>query len=116
MRAVHAARRADAGLRALNRLMAEDVGSGAFLHQSSRPPSWGAIDSRPDARRHPRADPMVLVGEGDELTPPARAAEEIAARDPRRARLVSVPQCGSLLSTLERPREVTSALLAWLQA
>jgi len=31
------------------------------------------------------------------------------------ARLVSVPDCGHM-STLERPREVTQALLAWLQA
>jgi pimeloyl-ACP methyl ester carboxylesterase len=30
------------------------------------------------------------------------------------ARLVTVPRCGHL-STLERPDEVTQALIAWLQ-
>ena len=60
-----------------------------------------------------RAPTLVLVGEDDELTPPERAAE--MAHGIAGARLVSVPQCGHL-STLERPREVTQALLAWLQA
>jgi pimeloyl-ACP methyl ester carboxylesterase len=55
----------------------------------------------------------VLVGADDELTPPEHAAE--MAQGIAAARLVSVPHCGHL-STLERPREVTSALLAWLQA
>jgi pimeloyl-ACP methyl ester carboxylesterase len=53
----------------------------------------------------------VLVGEGDELTPPERAAE-IAAGIPG-ARLTTVPQSGHM-STLEQPDEVTRALLAWL--
>ena len=110
MRAVHVSRRADAALRALNRLMAEDLGSGAFLRQQTA--IMGRIDSRPTLGRI-RAPTLVLVGEDDELTPPERAAE--MAHGIPAARLVSVPQCGHL-ATLERPREVTSALLAWLQA
>jgi pimeloyl-ACP methyl ester carboxylesterase len=110
MRAVHVSRRADAALRALNMLMAEDVGSGAFLRQQTA--VMGRIDSRPMLSSI-RAPTLVLVGEDDELTPPDRAAE--MAQGIPAARLVSVPHCGHL-STLERPREVTGALLAWLQA
>jgi len=54
----------------------------------------------------------VLVGEQDELTPPERAVE--MADGIRGAQLVTVPECAHL-STLERPREVTRALLEWLQ-
>jgi pimeloyl-ACP methyl ester carboxylesterase len=56
---------------------------------------------------------MVLVGEGDALTPP-QLAEEIAAAIPG-ARLVVVPACGHL-STMERPDEVNRALGEWLSA
>jgi pimeloyl-ACP methyl ester carboxylesterase len=90
--------------------MAEEVGSGAFLRQQTA--VIGRIDSGPTLSSI-RAPTLVLVGEDDELTPPDRAAE--MAQGILAARLVSVPQCGHL-STLERPREVTSALLAWLQA
>lgn len=110
VRAVHVSRRDDAGLRALNRLMAEDLGSAAFLRQQTA--VMGRIDSRPMLSSI-RAPTLVLVGEDDELTPPDRAAE--MAHGILAARLVSVPHCGHL-STLERPREVTGALLAWLQA
>ena len=110
VRAVHATRRADAELRALNRLMAEDVGSAAFLRQQTA--TMERSDSRPTLGSI-RAPTLVLVGEGDELTPPARAAE--IAQGIAAAHLVNVPLCGHL-STLERPREVTTALLAWLQA
>ena len=109
VRAVHATRRDDAALRALNRLMADDVGTGAFLRQQTA--IMGRSDSRPTLSSI-RAPTLVLVGEGDELTPPERAAE--MAQGIAAARLVSVPHCGHL-STLERPREVTTALLAWLQ-
>jgi pimeloyl-ACP methyl ester carboxylesterase len=53
----------------------------------------------------------VLVGDGDELTPPDRA-REIAEIVPN-ARLVVVPDCGHL-STLEQPDLVTAAMAAWL--
>jgi pimeloyl-ACP methyl ester carboxylesterase len=109
-RLVHRARREDATLRALFGLMADEVGPAAFIRQQTA--TMGRIDSRPTLGSI-RVPTLVLVGEGDELTPPERAAE--MAQGIAAAWLVSVPDCGHL-STLERPREVTSALLAWLQA
>ena len=52
-----------------------------------------------------------MVGDADELTPPA-AAQEIAAGISG-ARLVVIPQCGHL-STLERPDAVNAALIEWI--
>jgi pimeloyl-ACP methyl ester carboxylesterase len=107
-RTVHAAHRGDPQLRETNRLMAADTGAEAFLRQQT------AIMGRPDSRPTLAAigcPTLVLVGEQDELTPPARAVE--MAQGIRGAQLVTVPGCGHL-STLERPREVTRALLEWL--
>jgi len=56
---------------------------------------------------------LVLVGDGDELTPPV-LSEEIAAGIAD-ARLVVVPDCGHL-STIERPEAVNKALIDWLVA
>jgi pimeloyl-ACP methyl ester carboxylesterase len=53
----------------------------------------------------------VLVGDGDELTPPA-LAQEIAAGIAG-ARLVTVPDSGHL-STLEQPTAVTKLLVEWM--
>ena len=108
LRMVPAERRADVPLRELNRLMAEDVGPEAFARQQR------AIMGRADSRATLaliRCPTLVLVGEADELTPPQFAAE--IAGGISAARLVKVPSCGHL-STIERPREVTQALLEWL--
>ena len=108
-RMFHRLRRDDRELREINRLMAEEVGPEAFARQQT------AIMGRPDSRPGLAAigcPTLVLVGEQDELTPPARAVE--MADGIRGARLVTVPECGHL-STLERPREVTRALLDWLE-
>jgi pimeloyl-ACP methyl ester carboxylesterase len=107
-RLVHAARRADAALRQVFTLMAEEVGAAGFIRQQTA--ICGRIDSRPTLGSI-RCPTLVLVGEGDELTPPELAAE-IAAGVPG-ARLTTVPQCGHV-STLEQPDEVTRALLEWL--
>ena len=107
---VHRARQEDPALRRLVRLMAEDTGPEAFIRQQT------AIIRRPDSRPGLAAiacPTLVLVGDGDELTPPEHSAE-IAAGIPG-ARHVVVPDCGHL-STLERPRQVTRALVAWLRA
>jgi len=53
----------------------------------------------------------VLVGDGDELTPPS-LAQEIAAGISG-ARLVVIPRCGHL-STLEQPEAVNAALVEWV--
>jgi pimeloyl-ACP methyl ester carboxylesterase len=55
----------------------------------------------------------VLVGDGDELTPPA-LAQEIAAGITG-ARLVTVPDSGHL-STLEQPEAVNLALIDWMES
>jgi pimeloyl-ACP methyl ester carboxylesterase len=89
--------------------MAEETGPGAFLRETR------AIMTRADARPGLAAiacPTLVLVGDGDQLTPP-KLAEEIAAGI-RGARLVVVPNCGHL-STLERPAVVNQALVEWLE-
>ena len=109
-RLVHRARRADAQLRQVFVLMAEEVGAAGFIRQQT------AILGRADSRAtlgSIRCPTLVLVGESDELTPPERAAE-IAAGIPG-ARLTTVPHCGHM-STLEQPDEVARALLEWLEA
>ena len=59
-----------------------------------------------------RCPTLVLVGDGDELTPPALAGD--CGRH-RRPRLVVVPDCGHL-STMEQPDAVTRALAEWMAA
>jgi pimeloyl-ACP methyl ester carboxylesterase len=101
---VHASRREDAGLKALVEAMAAECGADAFMRQQT------ANMNRPDARPGLFAiacPTLVIVGEGDELTPPA-LAQEIAQGIPG-ARLEIVPDCGHL-STIERPEYVTGKL------
>jgi pimeloyl-ACP methyl ester carboxylesterase len=108
-RLVHRAHRTDGALREVCQLMAEEVGAAAFVRQQT------AILGRSDSRAtlgSIRCPTLVLVGDGDELTPPERAAE--IARGIAGAQLVTVPQSGHL-STLEQPQHVTRALLEWLQ-
>jgi pimeloyl-ACP methyl ester carboxylesterase len=109
VRMVHPLHRNDPQLREINKLMAEDVGPEGFLRQQT------AIMERPDSRPTLATilcPALVLVGEQDELTPLDRAVE--MAHGIRGAQLVTVPECAHL-STLERPREVTRALLEWLK-
>jgi pimeloyl-ACP methyl ester carboxylesterase len=107
---VHRNRQDDGKLRAIVRTMAEETGPQAFVRQQH------AIMTRPDCRPQLASihcPTLVLVGEGDELTPPA-LSEEIAAGIAG-ARLVRVPDCGHL-STLERPEAVSRALVEWIEA
>lgn len=106
---VHRDRRGDAALMDIVRAMADETGAEAFLRQQR------AIIGRADARPHLAAikcPTLVLVGDGDELTPP-HLSEEIAAGIAG-ARFVVIPDCGHL-STLERPTAVTAALVEWLE-
>ena len=106
---VHRNRQGDERLRVIVRTMAEETGPQAFVRQQR------AIMTRPDCRPQLasiRCPTLVLVGDGDELTPPA-LSEEIAAGIAG-ARLFRVPDCGHL-STLERPEEVNQALVEWLK-
>jgi len=107
---VHRNRHGDAALKEIVRTMAAATGPEAFLRQQQ------AIVGRPDSRPGLPAikcPTLVLVGEGDEATPP-ELAREIAAGIPG-SRLVTIPDSGHL-STLERPQAVTKALVEWMQS
>ena len=106
---VHRSRNGDAALKAAVRAMNEETGPDAYCRQQH------AIMGRPDSRPGFAAiacPTLVLVGDEDQLTPPALAHE--VANGIRGARLVVVPECGHL-STMERPQAVTQALLDWMR-
>jgi pimeloyl-ACP methyl ester carboxylesterase len=107
-RLVHPKYRSDQRLRQVFHQMADEVGVEGFVNQQAaniaRPdsrPSLGAI----------RCPTLVLVGDSDELTPPARAAE--IADGIAGARLLVVPDAGHS-SPIEQPVFVTQALLEFL--
>jgi pimeloyl-ACP methyl ester carboxylesterase len=107
---VHRRRHEDTELRALVELMAEEVGAAAFVRQQR------AIMGRPDSRLSLPAvtcPTLVLVGDGDELTPPEMATE-MAGLIPG-AQLHLVADSGHL-SPLEAPEATTARLLAWLES
>jgi pimeloyl-ACP methyl ester carboxylesterase len=109
-RFLHRDRRGDAALNRVIRDMADDTGVEAFARQEK------AIMTRPDSRpllASIRCPTLVLVGEGDELTP-SDLAKEITGGIAG-ARLVVVPNCGHL-STIEQPDAVNAALTEWLRA
>ncbi|MDE2294313.1 MAG: alpha/beta fold hydrolase [Gammaproteobacteria bacterium] len=109
-RLVHRSRHGDDRLRGIFRLMAEEVGTAAYARQQT------AIIGRPDSRPTLsviRCPTLVVVGDGDELTPPPVAAE--IANGIAGARLVTIADCGHAC-TLERPAAVTTALLEWARA
>lgn len=105
---VHRNRQHDEALKRRVRVMAEETGAEAFLRQQK------AIMTRPDMRpllASIACPTLVLVGDGDELTPP-QLSEEIAA-DIAGSRLVVVADCGHL-STMERPDAANGALVEWM--
>src|SRR6516164_3613994 len=105
---LHRNRQGDEALRARVRRMAEETGAQAFLRQQQ------AIMRRADTRPFLPAiecPTLVLVGDGDELTPPA-LSQEIAA-GVAGSRLVVIADCGHL-STMERPDSVNRALVEWI--
>jgi pimeloyl-ACP methyl ester carboxylesterase len=109
-RLVDKSRLNDAALRQVVRLMAQEVGPDGFARQQT------AIIGRPDSRpglSAIRCPTLVLVGDGDALTPPELASEMAAGI--HSARLVKVPGCGHL-STLEQPAAVSKALIELLQS
>jgi pimeloyl-ACP methyl ester carboxylesterase len=105
---VHRNRQGDEALRQRVRVMAEETGAQAFLRQTK------AIMTRPDVRPllpSIKCPTLVLVGDGDELTPPA-LSEEIASGIAG-SRLVVVADSGHL-STMEQPDAVNRALVQWM--
>jgi pimeloyl-ACP methyl ester carboxylesterase len=105
---VHRDRRGDEKLKRIVEMMGEETGADAFIRQQHA--IMGRADSRPSLAAI-RCPTLVMVGDADELTPPA-AAQEIAAGISG-ARLVVIPQCGHL-STLEWPDAVNVALVEWI--
>ena len=106
---VHEDRREDTGLRTIVDEMFFDVGPEAHIRQQTA--IMDRVDRRPDLSSI-RCPALIVVGDGDQLTPPALAKE--IAEGIGRARLAIVPECGHL-STLEQPIFVTRALVEWLQ-
>jgi pimeloyl-ACP methyl ester carboxylesterase len=105
---VHKERVGDAALKEVVLEMGRMSGPDAFVRQQR------AIMGRPDSRPGLPAiacPTLVLVGDGDQLTPP-ELAQEMADLIPG-ARRVTVPQSGHL-STLEQPQAVTAALVEWM--
>ena len=106
---VHKDRQGDMALKKEVAQMAILAGAEAFARQQQ------AIMTRPDSRPSLPAikcPTLVLVGEGDQLTPP-HLAEEMASLIPG-SRHVVVPDSGHL-STMEQPEAVTRALVEWLR-
>jgi pimeloyl-ACP methyl ester carboxylesterase len=96
-------------LKGVIRIMAREVGAEAVVRQLK------AIKTRQDSRPllvEIGCPTLVLVGEGDTLTPP-ELAKEISA-DILGSKLVVVPGCGHL-STIEKPDAVNKALSEWLE-
>jgi pimeloyl-ACP methyl ester carboxylesterase len=108
-RLVHPMHRGDERLREIFRRMVEETGAAGFIRQQTS--IMGRPDSRPTLSTI-HCPTLVLVGDGDELTPPNIAAE--IAGGIAGARLVTVPECGHA-STLEQPRHVTEALMKLLR-
>ncbi len=108
-RLVHARRWGDESLRRIGRAMAQEVGVEGFVNQQT------AIMGRPDSRPGLgaiRCPTLVMVGDGDVLTPPERA-EEIVSGIPG-ARLSVIRDSGHL-STLEQPAAVTNGMVQFLR-
>ncbi len=109
-RFLHRNRQSDESMTSIVRQMAMETGPEAFVRQLM------AIMSRPDSRpllSSIRCPTLVLVGDGDEGTPPElnkEIADGIAG-----AKFTVVPDCGHL-STIEKPEAVNAALAEWLGA
>jgi pimeloyl-ACP methyl ester carboxylesterase len=107
---VHQSRAGDRELRATADAMMNETGAPAFIRQQE------ALIGRPDSRPGfgaIRSPTLVIVGDGDRLTPPELSAE--IAGGIAGARLETVAECGHL-STLERPEAVTRLLVEWISA
>ena len=108
-RLVHPAHQADEALQDLVIGMMQETGADAYIRQQR------AIMTRADSRPllpGIEIPTLVLVGEGDAITPPDIARE--MAEMVEWASLVVIPESGHL-STIEQPKRVTQALRLWLE-
>ena len=107
-RLVHPDRQADRELKAEVLSMMRETGAEAYIRQQR------AIMARPDSRGllpGIEIPTLVLVGEGDAITPPDIARE--MAEMIEWASLVVIPGAGHL-SAMEKPDLVTQAMRLWL--
>jgi len=107
---VHETRENDEDLKAVVLEMAEDIGAETFIRQTR------AIMTRPDSRpqlNEISCPTLVLVGEGDRLTPP-EMSHEIHAAIPG-SRLAVIEGSGHI-TTLETPDAVVAELQAWMKS
>lgn len=107
-RLVHPEHQADQNLQDLVLGMMRETGADAYIRQQRA--IMARVDSRPNLPGI-EVPTLVLVGEGDAITPPEVARE--MAEMIEWASLVVVPESGHL-STLEQPERVTQALRLWL--
>ena len=107
--AVHPSRAGNADLKRTVIEMADDVGPDAFVWQVE------AIMTRADSLPTLaiiKCPTLVLTSDTDNSVPSEMSVE--IANGIAGAKLVTVPDCGHL-SPLEKPQEVTDALLDWLE-
>jgi pimeloyl-ACP methyl ester carboxylesterase len=105
---VHARRWGDESLRRIWRAMVQEVGAEGFINQQTA--NITRTDSRPGLAAI-RCPTLVIVGDGDVLTPPERA-EEIA-KGIAGARLTVIRDSGHL-APLEQPAAVTRSMVEFL--
>ena len=95
-------------MRRMVRTMAHEVGPEGFINQQT------AIMGRPDSRpglAAIRCPTLIIVGDGDVLTPPDRA-QEIA--DGISGASLAIIRDSGHLSTLEQPVAVTKSMVQFL--
>jgi pimeloyl-ACP methyl ester carboxylesterase len=106
-KAVHEENKDRSDLYAIHRAMAETNGQDVFeRHQEA---IIGRPDSRPDLGQI-KVPTLIVVGEGDQITPP-EVAEELH-KGIAGSRLVVVPRAGHM-ALLEQPEPVQDALREW---
>lgn len=106
---VHPESESNSDLYAIHRAMAEINGPDAYSRQQE------AIINRPDSRPDLagiKVPTLIVVGEGDQITPPEQAEEMHKAI--AGSRLVKVPRAGHL-ALLEQPDAVQEAMVQWAQ-
>lgn len=109
-KAVHAENVGNSDFYALHRAMAEANGASIYEQQQE------AIIHRPDSRPTLAAikvPTVVVVGEGDQITPPDAAREMQGAI--AGSKLVVIPRAGHF-ALIEQPEPVHAALIEWASA
>jgi pimeloyl-ACP methyl ester carboxylesterase len=104
---VHPENESNSDLYAVHRAMAEANGPEVYIRQQEA--IIGRPDSRPDLADI-KVPTLIIVGEGDQITPPEQAEEMHKAI--ASSRLVKVPRAGHL-ALLEQPDMVQDAMVTW---